>query len=182
MSIEYDNYLNQHRANVAKAAEWIRRNLPDVVLDGCQYSKIMFNHDDSKDSIEEYYAYDRYFYGGSHTKSTDEDFDRAWLHHIHCNPHHWQHWVLIYDDSELGITTIRIPYEYVIEMICDWWSFSWKNNNLYEIFDWYDKNKDYMKLHKDTRELVEEILAMIKTKLDEDNSKEKLHETTEHKT
>ena len=23
-----------------------------------------------------------------------EAFDRAWLHHQHANPHHWQHWLL----------------------------------------------------------------------------------------
>lgn len=167
MSIEYDNYLKQHRENVAKAAEWIRDNLQDINLYSDAYDQIMYMHDYSKDSNEEYYAYDDYFYGERRTKEVTEEFNNAWLHHIHHNKHHWQYWVLINDDKELGSTPLRIPYRYVIEMICDWWSFSWSKNDLYSIFDWYSEHKDYIMLHKDTRELVEDILAMIKTKLDE---------------
>lgn len=171
MSIEYDNYLKQHRENVAKAAEWIRDNLQqDVQLDLDSYQQIMYMHDYSKDSNEEYYAYDDYFYGELRTKEVKEEFNNAWLHHIHNNKHHWQYWVLINDDKELGATPLRIPYRYVIEMICDWWSFSWSKNNLYSIFDWYSEHKDYIMLHKDTRELVEDILSMIKTKLDEEKN------------
>lgn len=168
MSIEYDNYLNEHRENVRKSADWIRRNLSGL-LSGYEdfYQQIEWEHDRSKDDREEYNAYDNYFYGGRRTQSVEEDFNRAWLHHIHHNPHHWQYWVLINDEAKEGIITLRIPYRYVIEMICDWWAFSWSKGNLYEIFDWYDKHKDYMKLHKDTRELVEEILGEIKAKLDE---------------
>ena len=29
---------------------------------------------------------------------TDAEFDRAWLHHQHANPHHWQHWLLVNDN------------------------------------------------------------------------------------
>lgn len=36
-----------------------------------------------------------------------ENFNRAWLLHIHRNPHHWQHWVLINDDPELGETVLE---------------------------------------------------------------------------
>ena len=59
-----------------------------------------------------------------------------------------------------------MPYWYVVEMICDWWAFSWSKGNLYELFNWYDKHKNHMKFHADTRELVEEILGKIKEKLD----------------
>lgn len=167
MSIEYDNYLHAHRMNVSKAAEWIEYNLPDLTPSCYGYSRrIMSEHDQSKDTAEEYHAYDEYFYG-KRTKEVKENFNVAWLHHIHHNPHHWQHWVLVNDDPEEGTVGLRMPYKYVIEMICDWWAFSWAKGNLYEIFDWYDKHKARMVLHKDTRELVEEILGKIKAKLDE---------------
>ena len=35
-------------------------------------------------------------------------------------------------------TILEMPYDYIIEMICDWWSFSWQSGNLYEIFKWYE--------------------------------------------
>ena len=92
------------------------------------------------------------------------DFDYAWLHHIHQNPHHWQHWVLVNDDE--GSYALEMPKEFVYEMICDWWSFSHKTGNLYEIFDWYKAHSKKMILHENTRKLVEEILDKIKSELD----------------
>ena len=170
MSIEYDNYINQHVQNVLNAAEWLRRNVDlDIppMIDGHRTG--LFNHDQSKWEKEEYDAYDAYFYGGRKTKEVKEAFNYAWLHHIHNNPHHWQYWVLINDDPEDGTVALDIPYRYVIEMICDWWSFSWSDGNLYEIFGWYNKHKDRMILSKNTRELVEDILDQIKKKLDKNN-------------
>lgn len=59
--------------------------------------------------------------------------------------------------------------EYVIEMIADWWSFSFRSGDLSEIFDWYEKHKD-MKLHPKTRKLVEKILLRIKSELDKEKN------------
>lgn len=59
-----------------------------------------------------------------------------------------------------------MPYEYIIEMICDWWAFSWAKENLFEIFKWYDEHKDYMKLSDWTRIEVEDILKQMKAKLE----------------
>ena len=63
---------------------------------------------------------------------------------------------------------LDMPYNYIIEMICDWWAFSWNKGNLYEIFSWYDAHKAYMKLSDNTRKTVEDILGKIKDKLDEE--------------
>ena len=91
-------------------------------------------------------------------------FDLAWLHHQHNNPHHWQHWLLREDDGNMK--ALEMPFNYVVEMICDWWSFSWTNGNLYEIFDWYKENKPKMLLHKNTEKLVEQILDILKTTME----------------
>ena len=77
---------------------------------------------------------------------------------------------MINDDD--GIECIEMPMQYVIEMICDWWSFSWNCGNLYKIFDWYDKHKDRIKLHDDTLYAVESILDDIKNKLDAERDKD----------
>ena len=171
MSVKYDDYLNQHILNVANASDWIRQNI-GLDVNSFDISSNVFIHDDSKYSKEEYDAYDAYFYGRKRTKEVKDNFNYAWLHHIHNNPHHWQYWVLINDDPDNGMVALDIPYKYVVEMICDWWSFSWRTGNLYEIFNWYDKHKDYMILSENTRELVEDILAKIKKKLDESTSNE----------
>lgn len=168
MSVNYNKYLDQHTNNVFKGYEWIRDNIPEI-LNGEDYEwQIHFCHDNSKYGTEEYAAYDEYFYGKTKTLEIKQNFNLAWLHHIHNNPHHWQHWVLINDDPGEGMIILDIPYNYIIEMICDWWAFSWAKGNLYEIFNWYDAHKAYMKLSDKTRETVEDILEKIKTKLDED--------------
>ena len=165
MSTEYDIYLEEHRKNVQKGFEWLATYLPELLMtDEYRYDNIL-NHDTSKFDPEEYEAYDRYFYGRSRSYQVVQDFNNAWLHHIHHNPHHWQHWVLINDEPGEGIKPLDIPYPYIIEMICDWWSFSWKTGNLYIIFDWYDDHKLYMIMTDGVRGIVEYILDEIHAKL-----------------
>ena len=165
MSLEYDNYLRQHINNVANAYSWLMRNIAGANMFGMG-TDFIFLHDDPKFTSDEYDPYDEYFYCDRKTTEIQNNFNYAWLHHIHNNKHHWQYWVLINDDPEEGTIALDIPYKYVLEMIADWWSFSWKSGNLYEIFGWYDSHKAYMILSKNTRETVEEILAEMKEKLD----------------
>ena len=169
MSAAYEAYLVTHKGGVKEAWDWIQENIPWVLkdLDKDIDWEIQFGHDESKHSKEEYQAYDDYFYGGNKSYAIVQNFKYAWLHHIHNNPHHWQHWVLINDDPEEGTIALEMPIEYVIEMICDWWSFSFKNGDLREIFDWYEKHKERMILHERTRKLVEYILSEIDKKLTE---------------
>ena len=170
MSKIYDEYIENHKKNVFNAFLWLEANLPEVFhydefKAECRYL-CEFSHDESKYSDEEYDAYDKYFYG-NRSYEVVENFRKAWLHHIHANPHHWQHWVLINDNPEEGEIVLDIPNKYIIEMICDWMSFSLSKGNLYELFDWYDEHKKYMKLSDLTRDHVEDILTMIKNKLTE---------------
>ena len=170
MSREYDDYLKRHKGTVKQGSEWIRDNLPGLLIDipGVDYEYQMgMAHDTSKTDPEEYDAYDKYFYGGNRSYQVVQDFNYAWLHHIHNNPHHWQHWVLINDDPEEGEILMDMPYNYIIEMICDWWAFSWSKGNLGEIFTWYEEHKNYMKLSPKTRKTVEDILDKISDKFEE---------------
>lgn len=170
MSYEYDKYLTEHIRNVRTAFFWINSNLPEIIENYSEARAYIIDHDRSKYEAEEYDAYDRYFYGGSRSYAVVRNFNLAWLHHIHTNPHHWQHWVLINDDSDIGIQALDIPNSFIIEMICDWWSFSWTKENLFEIFEWYDSHKNYMMLSEKTRRFVESYLEKIKSKLNEDDT------------
>ena len=169
MSKEYDLYLKEHKENVVKGFRWIQKCLPallDGLVDEDLEWQICMAHDASKTDQEEYDAYDAYFYRGNRSYAVVQDFNLAWLHHIHCNKHHWQYWVLINDDPNEGEIILDMPYNYIIEMILDWWSFSWKQDSLEEIFNWYNTNKSKMILHKNTKTTVEFILDKIKTILD----------------
>ena len=167
MSKEYDDYLYTRKANVKKGFEWIKNNLPEIITDDGITHQTCFSHDFSKTEPDEYEAYDKYFYGGNRSYQVVRDFKLAWLKHIHRNPHHWQYWILNNDDPDEGELVLDIPYNYIIEMICDWWSFSWAVGNLTEIFNWYDERKEYIKLSDETRTTVENILCKIESKLKE---------------
>lgn len=167
MSVIYDEYLEEHRYNVYKAFEWLRdnyilKNIRDSenLINDIEYL-VKFNHDRSKNDIEEYDAYDKYF-NSSRSYEVVNDFNYAWNHHLHHNPHHWQYWVLINDDKDSGEKCLEIPDKYLFEMICDWWSFSLKNGNPLEILDWYEKGKDYRKIHPDSLKKIEDVLDFIK--------------------
>lgn len=169
MSVDYSKYLDQHLANVFKGYLWIKNNLSEVLNDSDYELQIRYFHDGSKFGVEEYNPYDKYFYSGEKTEEVKKNFNLAWLHHIHNNPHHWQYWVLINDEPGEGMVVLDMPHNYIIEMICDWWAFSWAKGDLYEIFNWYDKHKTHMKLSDKTRKTVEDILEKLKAKLDEED-------------
>lgn len=166
MSAEYDNYIHEHIKNLKLGLQWMQDNL--TTLDGEKLADAILNanqHDASKWTKEEYDAYDAYFYGKNRTFEVVDEFNKAWLHHIHLNPHHWQHWVLLEDDPNVGSfgKVLEMPLEYVYEMIADWWTFSWKNNNLLEMFNWYQSHRDHMILNAKTRLIVESVLHDIFT-------------------
>lgn len=188
MSLQYDAYLKKHISSVMHASSWLIANLEDtineVLPNFTSTDNSVMAHDQSKFGIE-YAAYDKHFYGDGDTPEAEKEFEYAWLHHIHNNPHHWQHWVLIEDDrsSFSSLKALDIPDKYIFEMICDWWSFSWVEHfeqvkempignysrivGLDGIFDWYNSHKDTMVLTDSTRDKVERILDALKTKLDE---------------
>ena len=173
MSDKYDVYLINHKGNVRKGYEWLKNNLPNIfeVYGWENYDfehLICFEHDNSKSLINEYVPYDNYFYGGIRSYEVVQAFNKAWLFHIHRNPHHWQYWILKQDKLDSNGNQeiyIDMEYPYIIEMICDWWSFSWGNNNLFAIFKWYEESSPYIKVSEKTRGIIEVTLKMMKDKL-----------------
>lgn len=164
MSERYEEYLKEHNKNVRKAYFWIKKSAPEILkkIEGVDYSFHIDFHDDTKTIPDEYAAYDEYLFG-KHNKYTVQNYRLAKLGHIHRNPHHWQHW-LLFDDS-VGLICTEMPYEYIVEMVCNWWSYSWKNDDLFSIFDYYEKHKTKIKLHKVSRDNLEWILDQLKAKI-----------------
>lgn len=97
----------------------------------------LFNHDASKFLPEEFPHYARHFFGD---KGDPDGFASAWLHHIHHNPHHWQHW--IFPDgfspkgSQLDRGLVPMPEIYVREMVADWMGASRAYTNSWDMTDW----------------------------------------------
>lgn len=87
----------------------------------------------------------------------DNNFNRAWLHHIHTNKHHWQYWVLKEDSGT--VKCLQIPEKYVIEMYCDWVGAGLAITGKRDVATWYEKNKEKIQLHEKSRELVEKLIS-----------------------
>lgn len=186
MSLNYDKYLETHRNCVHFALNWILVRISieklNDIFPKINTQELLTNvraHDQSKNSQEEYEAYDNYFYSEKKTKEIEEAFDYAWLHHMHCNPHHWQYWILKEDDggsvsgNSMTVKCLDIPDNYILEMIADWWSFSWTKyiashdkNDLYEVFTWYENHINTIAMHPNAKQKVEDLLALIRDILD----------------
>ena len=131
-------------------------------------------HDYHKFYRDEWIPYTNFFYGewptnddammvyplyeGPTKESVQADFDVAWLKHQHRAPHHWQHWVLPEDNG--GTKVLEIPDKYRREMLADWRGMGRAFGEHPPAVGWYEKNKDKMQLHPDTRAWVEAELGV----------------------
>lgn len=166
MSKEYDDYLVEHKAAVKACLELLASE-PTFIrgLTQSKIDRIAAQHDASKYTKEEYAGYDCYFYGVKDERpDVQEVFDKAWLHHIHNNPHHWQHWVLVEDDSG-SPKTIKIPEIYLVEMVADWGSFAYRKKMPLELRSWYDSHKDKIVMHPESKAKVEQLVDLLVEKI-----------------
>ena len=127
-------------------------------------------HDMSKLRPSEFFPYANYFYGNldkfmkngrMHQPGDDAKFDYAWLLHQKRNKHHWQFWLLQNDED--GLRILPMPMKYVVEMVCDWKGAGKAQGHGHpgELQEWYNKNKEKMQLHPNTRAEVENLIEWI---------------------
>lgn len=114
-------------------------------------------HDISKFYPSEWFPYVNRFFGNN-----KDEFSLAWLRHQNRNDHHWQWWILQEDRGHYAIYK-KMSMEATLEMLCDWYGASraqgkggWNG-----VKKWYNKNKDNMKLHLDTRDFIEIFLEGV---------------------
>ena len=149
---EYKDYIDAHKERVKKFADWLEANCPELFenLDLEVFHDLIKEHDDSKYSEEEIEPYAQKWFGDG--KKTFE-YEEAWKHHWMNNEHHPEFW--------LGED---MPYIYILEMICDWGSFSIDKGDFKELSDFYynkaidDPEKD---LSDATKEIIHDILIKI---------------------
>lgn len=158
---EYEAYLKEHYKNVRKGYFWIKRSVPEILdmMPDYDFDFLFLVHDDTKTIPWEYEGYYRWIFSKKKTKEIEKQYRLAQMEHHHNNPHHWQHW-LVYD-LDKGIIANEIPYQYLVEMVCNWWSYSWADDDLFSIFDYYKKNKKKMILHDKSRKKLEWILRTL---------------------
>lgn len=113
-------------------------------------------HDWTKFFPTEWGAYTDFFYEkrrGSVTEETTRRFRYAWLHHIHKNDHHWQHWVMINGENK----PLAMPETAIREMVADWVG-AGRAQGTPNTLLWYHDQYTTIQLHQQTRIRVEELL------------------------
>lgn len=144
--LRYASYVARHKWFVFRAGLKTKAPLWRLLI-----------HDWSKMTPAEWFPYVASFYGGERTPEVRAAFDKAWLHHQHRNPHHWQHWLLQEDDGDLK--TLRMPYKLVREMVADWMGAGRAITGKWEVGVWYDANAHKIRLHPEVRQQVENLIA-----------------------
>ena len=159
----YDSYIIEHQNNVSKAfdkfSDKIMETLDEISIEEMEeLRKNIEFHDESKYSKEEFEPYRNWFYPVKGEEKNKLAYDKAWLHHLHNNPHHWQYWVNINDDG--SVEAIEMDETALVELFCDWVGMSYKfhsNPN-----DFYNERKDGIVLAPLTRKKLEALLALVK--------------------
>lgn len=123
-------------------------------------------HDNSKFGFTEFFSSARNFQGTRSPIEAEKEkygYSLAWQHHRGHNPHHWEYWI-----DNLGTyrnDPIKIPYPYVVEMVCDWIGagkvYSGEKWTTKEPLEYYNKVRSTRIFHRDTEILLVFFLDVI---------------------
>jgi len=133
-------------------------------------------HDLSKFSPTEFWESVKYYRGDSspiNAAKADKGYSLAWQHHKGRNPHHYEYWT---DNYDKGTTCIRMPYKYVIELICDWIgagrAYQGKNFTYTGEYKYVQNKLETAKMHQDTKYFIDFIFENL-MKMENKNYPEK---------
>lgn len=134
----------------------------------CGYFWQGLTHDLSKLSRAEFVSSARYFQGDRspiEAEKASQGYSAAWLHHKGRNPHHWEYWT-DFDEGDGHVIANKIPYRYVVEMVCDWIGagmvYSQDKWTQSEPLAYYDKVRKGRHFHEETEILLRFFLEVIK--------------------
>lgn len=115
-------------------------------------------HDLSKFSITEFWTNVKYAIPGKSPIDVQKElfgFSMAWQHHKAHNLHHYEFWMDKFDD---GCYVTRMPYKYVVEMLCDnlaaGRAYSGKNYSYKAEWEWWLKQRTIRNMHPDNRDFM----------------------------
>lgn len=153
---EYKNYIINHKRRVTQFADWLKKNLPELFEEpGLEdFDAVIAEHDESKFTEPEFEPYARFWFNDDEHYDYDPEYEAAWEHHWMNNEHHPEHW-----------GGRDMPYIYILEMLCDWGSFSIDKGDMTELIDYYYEDAKYddeKDLSPNTQKIIEEILDKIK--------------------
>lgn len=155
---DYLDYIEEHYDNVQKAWKLVNEKckgqcFPFMYDDHLWFSldAMIKKHDMSKLSEEEFTQYRQFFYPCVGEVKNKELLNKGWEHHKKNNAHHWETWT----NGERG----KIQELNLVENICDWIAMSFKFGDTAK--DYYEENKDDIKLPRWAEEYMYEIFECV---------------------
>lgn len=123
-------------------------------------------HDNSKFGVTEFISSAKNFQGTRSPIEAEKEkygYSIAWQHHKGHNPHHWEYWI-----DNVGTrqnTPIKMPYLYVIEMLCDWVGagkvYGKGKWDCHEPYRYYLKMESERIFHSETEAFVKTMLRIM---------------------
>jgi hypothetical protein len=139
--------ISQHIATVEEHIRYVREYGTQLMIDPVQLAI----HDQSKFTETELIPYTKRFVLQQHDQ---DEWNAAYLHHIHNNPHHWQHWIVPNTDR-----VARMPDRYVLEMVADWQAANKVYDGSDDMEPWLVENLHKVKLHPESGKLLLQVLT-----------------------
>ena len=132
-------------------------------------------HDLSKYSPVEFLVGCKYYQGNmspNNAERLDRGYSSSWLHHKGRNKHHFEYWIDYGLPPDRGMTGMKMPVKYVVEMMCDRMAAS----KVYQkekytdasAYEYYMRGRDVHMIHPESAQLLEEMLLMLKEKGEEE--------------
>ena len=126
-------------------------------------------HDLSKYSPVEFWPSVAYYNGHRSPNAVDRrlnGYSRAWLHHKGRNRHHYEYWIDFMGPPVNGPIACKMPLKYVAEMVCDrraaCVAYHGKDYRQSDAWDYYEKTKEIIIIHPDTRAVLERALILMR--------------------
>ena len=156
-------YIREYTLSLRKHITAVQEHGRKMGIDELQLQQ----HDQSKwDRDEEFLPYAYNFHGPGKGKGITADYARAWLRHLHLNPHHWQHflfsdgWTPDYGGSGVVINgALEMPEPFAMEMVADWHGASFTYTGSLDIGEWLEKNMNTIRLHPKTADFLRDTLS-----------------------
>jgi hypothetical protein len=150
-------YLLNHKWHVFRACLALRVPLWQALV-----------HDWSKFRPSEFGTFAQFAFGGagwrkidlaklSYTPGENLPLDMVKNYHQKRNPHHWQYWLYYVGMDDVSFIALPMPERFAREMVADWIGAA-KAQKGPNVLDWYERNRDSLVLHPETRAFVETLL------------------------
>lgn len=131
-------------------------------------------HDMSKYGFIEFRVGAAYYQGTRSPNNAEREaigYSSAWLHHKGRNKHHYEYWIDYGIGEKKGLTGMKMPVNYVVEMFMD--RIAASKTYMKDTYcdssplDYYRRGLPYMIMHEESMELLERLLVMLAQKGEE---------------